>query len=106
MRTLLCLSTATLLALPLAAHADLTERQLKLLTVNCVQCHARPDIGAPLMGNRDDWAKRNLQGEEAMLRNVIQGVNGMPPLGYCSACDEADLRALTRWVSGIEGGQQ
>lgn len=85
-----------------SAYADLDERQARLLSNNCLQCHARPGIGSPLMGNADDWKARTTQGMEKMLANVVVGLRGMPPLGYCSACNEADLRALTRIVSGIE----
>lgn len=90
---------AWLLASP--AHADLDARQTKLLIGNCVQCHARPHIGAPLMGQAADWVERNKQGEAKLLANVIHGLRGMPPLGYCSACSEADFRALIRVMTGL-----
>ena len=73
-----------------------TQRQLQLLSINCVQCHARPGIGAPLMGNADDWQARQAQGQDVLLKHVVEGLRGMPPLGYCSACDEADFRVLIR----------
>jgi cytochrome c5 len=89
------------LAAPLASHAEPTERQLKLLQNNCLQCHVREHLGAPVMGRLEDWSTRNRKGEEALLRNVVQGLRGMPPLGYCAACDEADLRVLVRLVAGL-----
>ena len=73
-----------------------TQRQLQLFSSNCVQCHARPGIGAPLMGNAVDWQARQAQGEGVMLKNVVEGARGMPPLGYCSACNEEDFRVLIR----------
>ena len=36
------------------------------------------------------------------LVNTVLGLRGMPPLGYCSACTEQDLRELIKAVSGIE----
>jgi len=81
--------------------ADLTERQAQLLANNCVQCHARAHIGAPIMGNAADWKERSKQGEEKMLMNVVVGLRGMPPLGYCSACDEQDFRALIRFMANL-----
>jgi cytochrome c5 len=90
---LLCLLSAPVLADPAPAPS---QRQLELFSSNCVQCHARPGIGAPLIGNADDWRERQAQGEEVLLLNVVEGVGGMPPLGYCSACDEADFRVLIR----------
>lgn len=84
----------------LAGAAQLTERQASLLTNNCVQCHARPGIGVPQMGVAADWYDRIKQGEDALLMNVVYGLRGMPPLGYCSACSEADFRAMIRLMSG------
>jgi len=81
--------------------ADLTERQAQLLANNCVQCHARANIGAPIMGNTEDWKERSKQGEEKLLANVIVGLRGMPPLGYCSACSEQDFRALIRFMANL-----
>jgi cytochrome c5 len=81
--------------------ADLTERQAQLLANNCVQCHARADIGAPIMGNAADWEERSRKGEDKLLANVIVGLRGMPPLGYCSACGEQDFRALIRFMAAL-----
>lgn len=93
------------LAAAFGAQAEPTERQIKLLHNNCLQCHVRPNSGTPLMGKPEDWKERIRQGENAMLRNAIQGLRGMPPFGYCAACDEADLRVLVRLVSGLKEKQ-
>jgi cytochrome c5 len=85
-----------------AEPASPNEKQFALFANNCVQCHARPGVGAPLVGNPVEWKERIARGEEAMLRNVVEGIRGMPPLGYCSACSEADFRVLTRFMAGIE----
>jgi cytochrome c5 len=97
---LLAIATV-LLSAPVFAQLD--ERQGKLLSNNCLQCHARPGIGVPLMGNAPDWTERNRKGMDALLVNVVQGMRGMPPLGYCSACSEQDFRALIAAMSGFEG---
>ena len=91
------LLASCMLALPgWSMGAAPTERQMHLLSSNCVQCHARPGIGAPLMGNPADWKERVTQGEDVLLQHVIEGKGGMPPLGYCSACNEEDFRVLIR----------
>lgn len=94
---------ALLMAVPIFAQAGLSERQLKLLNINCVPCHAGTQAGSPLMGDPQAWSARISKGEEALLRNLVQGMPGMPPLGYCFACSEADLRALIQTISGLEG---
>lgn len=89
---------------PLATVAQrngASPRQTNLLANNCLQCHARPNIDVPLMGKTEDWKDRVKKGEDELLKNVVQGLRGMPPLGYCSACTEEDLRVLTRMVAGL-----
>jgi cytochrome c5 len=66
----------------------------------CASCHARAGTGAPLTGIDADWAARRARGSEAMLIHTVDGFRGMPPLGGCGRCSEADLRALVAYVSG------
>ena len=40
------------------------------------------------------------QGEDALLEHTIEGLNNMPPLGYCMDCEEADFLALIRFMGG------
>ena len=82
-----------------AAADDLTPRQARLFQVTCAACHVRPDTGAPLVGQADAWGSE--RGLETLLRNTVDGVGRMPPLGGCGACSEADLRALIRFMAGI-----
>lgn len=87
--------------LPGLVAAELTKRQVKLLESNCLQCHARPGIGVPVMGDAEAWNERVKRGEEQLLANTVLGLRGMPPLGYCSACTEQDFRALNRMLVGL-----
>jgi cytochrome c5 len=84
------------------AFAAPNERQLTLLSNNCLQCHAAPHISAPQLGHPKDWKDINAQGEETVLKHVVEGIGGMPPLGYCSACDEQDLRELIYLITGMQ----
>ncbi len=79
----------------------LTARQTTLMVNNCVQCHTKPILGAPLIGDQKAWKEVLKKGEDTVLRNVVQGFGSMPPLGYCSTCDEADFRALIQAMSGL-----
>jgi cytochrome c5 len=94
-------SLAVLLALGAGAACADDARTAQLFAANCAQCHLRPGIGAPMAGAAAEWTERVARGEEALLKNVVEGIGGMPPLGYCSACTEDELRALTRFVAGI-----
>lgn len=84
------------------AFANPSEKQLKQLTVNCLQCHADPRTEAPLMGNPNDWQPVIKKGLNQVTQNVIHGINGMPPAGYCSSCSEQDLLALIKLISGVQ----
>ncbi|MBV1788476.1 c-type cytochrome [Marinobacterium sp. D7] len=87
-------------------QADPSTRQIKLFSVNCAQCHVGGNRFIPTMGRAKDWVERNRRGEDALVKSVMQGLGGMPPSGYCSACDEADIRVLVRLVAGLKEGQQ
>lgn len=73
---------------------------MKLLTVNCLQCHANVQTGAPVMGDHDAWGPILAQGKHQIMTHVVEGLRGMPPLGYCSACSEADLITLSEVLAG------
>lgn len=78
------------------------ERIGALFAANCAQCHLRPETTAPLAGAAPQWVERVRKGEAVLMRNVVEGIGAMPPLGYCSACSEEDLRALTRMLAGVQ----
>lgn len=78
-----------------------SNRQIQFLSNNCIQCHANPATNAPQMGNKNDWQESIKGGQQQMLFNTIEGMQGMPPLGYCSACSEQDFKVLIELMSGI-----
>ncbi|MFK8021941.1 MAG: cytochrome c5 family protein [Pseudomonadales bacterium] len=90
-----------LAGLSLPTSAQMTSRQATLLANNCVQCHSKPGLGAPIFGDAASWAPLIAKGEDALLINVVQGIGSMPPAGYCAACDEQDLRVLIRAIAGM-----
>lgn len=105
---LVILVAATLgFAMPASTAPD--ARQSTLFVNNCAQCHARQETGAPFIGVEEDWREAVARGEDAMLINVVLGLRGMPPLGYCSSCTEQDFRVLIRMLAGLpdrEGERQ
>ena len=70
----------------------------------CAACHARAGTGAPFAGNDADWSQRRAQGADALLEHTVNGYRGMPPLGGCGRCSEADLRALVAYLAGVPEG--
>ena len=109
MRWLPIAAAVCLLSAPAARAASdappLSPLQAAQLQAVCSRCHARPDSGAPLMGDGAAWAERNAAGFAVLLRHTVDGWRTMPPLGTCGSCSEADLRVLVAIVSGLPDPQ-
>jgi cytochrome c5 len=90
-----------MLAFVNSSAQQMTQRQMQLFANNCIQCHAFEGSGAPNIGDAKAWEQRRAKGEELLLRHVIEGFQGMPPLGYCSACNEQDFRAMVRVMAEL-----
>jgi len=68
---------------------------------SCALCHITGEAGAPVVGDAAEWQRRLQQGEEAIINNVVEGFNSMPPLGYCMACEVSDFRAMIAYMAGL-----
>ena len=68
---------------------------------SCALCHITGEAGAPVVGDTAEWQRRLQQGEEAIINNVVEGCNSMPPLGYCMACEVSDFRAMVAYMAGL-----
>jgi cytochrome c5 len=88
-----------------ASVAQLAPELARAYQSVCAECHARPGTGAPPPGS-GAWTSRRAQGADVLLGHVVNGYRGMPPLGGCGACSEADLRALVAYVSAAPGAER
>ncbi len=61
---------------------------------SCAVCHATDAMGAPDVGNKAAWAKVMEQGMDTVLKNAINGKNGMPPKGGTSLPDDKIKEAI------------
>ena len=66
--------------------------------MSCFACHGTGAAGAPLLGDADAWTERMAKGMEAVMVNVVNGVNAMPPKGLCMTCSDDDLRTLVSYM--------
>jgi cytochrome c5 len=66
---------------------------------SCALCHVDGKGGAPHVGNVDEWLPRLAQGEEVLLTHTLEGLNNMPPLGYCMACERDDFLAMINFMT-------
>lgn len=78
------------------ADAEVMEKWAR----SCALCHINGEAGAPTVGDKAQWRRRLAKGERAVLENILNGHNSMPPLGYCMACEVADFRAMTAYMAG------
>ena len=83
-----------------AASNELSALNMEQWARSCALCHVRGEGGAPVLGDAAAWASRREQGEDVLLQHTVEGLNNMPPLGYCMDCEEADFRTLIRFMGG------
>lgn len=60
----------------------------------CATCHAvKPTIqvGAPRIGNAEDWSPRIKQSMDILFKHSDEGINAMPPRGGCFECTDKQL---------------
>ena len=80
-----------------AAHAD----GKSVYESACAGCHASGVLGAPRLGNNEDWAARLKSGVNALYRNAFQGTaKGMPPKGGRVDLPDAEVRAAVDYMLG------
>lgn len=75
-----------------AAAARATPAEV--FTLVCAHCHAGAAPGVPRAGVPADWNARETRDFDLLVTHAIEGFGNMPPLGSCSFCTEADLRAV------------
>ena len=69
---------------------------------SCALCHITGEANAPVGGDTEEWQQRLQKGEAALLNNVVNGINSMPPLGYCMSCEAADFRVMIDFMAGVK----
>ena len=69
---------------------------------SCALCHITGEANAPVVGDTEEWQQRLQKGEAVLLNNVVNGINSMPPLGYCMSCEAADFRVMIDFMAGVK----
>ena len=69
---------------------------------SCALCHITGEANAPVVGDTEEWQQRLQKGEAALLNNVVNGINSMPPLGSCMSCEAADFRVMIDFMAGVK----
>lgn len=69
---------------------------------SCALCHITGEADAPIIGDTEEWQQRLQKGDAALFSNVVNGINSMPPLGYCMSCEAADFRVMIDFMAGVK----
>ncbi len=85
------------------AGTDMTPAVQEKWARSCALCHAAGVGGAPRVGVKADWQARVEKGPGMLMVNTIDGINQMPPLGYCQDCGLDDFAAMIKFMTGDAG---
>lgn len=66
---------------------------------SCILCHQQGQMGAPVIGNGDNWFLRlKTSGITGLYRHAIYGYNSMPVKGACVTCSDNDLISAVDYI--------
>lgn len=73
----------------------------------CALCHASGLAGAPMPGNKDDWAPRNAQGRDTLYKHALEGFTGekglMPAKGGNANLSDEEVKAAVDYMADQVG---
>ena len=97
---------AALLALPLhQAFAQSGARTGKEVVEQvCGKCHATGAMGAPRIGDKAAWEKRESRGLSGLTANALKGIRNMPPHGGQPSLSDLEIRRAITYMVDQSGG--
>ena len=70
----------------------------------CGVCHKTGEKGAPVIGDRDAWAKRKAQGLTKLNQHAMEGIRNMPSHGGNAGLSSQDLERAITYMVNQSGG--
>lgn len=70
----------------------------------CASCHGSGALGAPKFGNKGDWAKRNAQGFDTLVKHATEGLRAMPPRGGNPDLSDIEMSRVVAYLANSAGG--
>jgi cytochrome c5 len=67
----------------------------------CNACHDAGMMNAPKPGDKAAWAPRIAKGEETVIKNTINGLNGMPAKGGNTALTDEQLTNAAKYLISL-----
>lgn len=65
---------------------------------HCVTCHATGLAGSPKFQDKTQWAPRQKQGMDTLLKHAVTGIRAMPPKGTCMSCSDDEIKAAIKYM--------
>lgn len=94
-------AAAATAAAPAVAGVDGVDGE-KVYGGLCVVCHGTGVAGAPMVGNKDDWAPRIAQGKDTLYKHALEGFTGqkgmMPPRGGNPSLKDEEVKAAVDFM--------
>ena len=69
----------------------------------CSSCHGSGALGAPKLGNKGDWGKRNAQGFDTLVKNATNGIRAMPPRGGNPDLSDIEMSRVVAHMANAGG---
>lgn len=79
-------------------------RGIDIFDAVCWACHTEGNDGAPRIGDRAAWEKRAAQGLDALTRNALKGIRGMPPHGGNTSLSRLEIQRAIVYMVNATGG--
>jgi cytochrome c5 len=86
---------------PAAARVEKTGEAV--YTEACSSCHGSGALGAPKLGNKGDWGKRNTQGFDTLVKNATNGIRAMPPRGGNPNLSDIEMSRVVAYMANAGG---
>jgi len=89
---------STVRDLPKETGNKTVSKAQKLYEAKCSACHANAAIGAPVVGDKEAWAKVTEKGVETVYKHAINGFNAMPPKGGNMDLSDDTVKSIVEYM--------
>lgn len=85
-----------------SAGGDQAAAGAKVFKSTCFMCHQTGAAGAPIFGNKGDWAPRIAKGKDTLYKHALEGFTGdkgtMPAKGGNAALKDEEIKAAVDYM--------
>ena len=99
---LLAIALPLALGVSLAYSADRSAESI--VDTVCANCHKAGTMGAPVIGDKEAWAKRKSQGLTQLTGHALKGIRNMPAHGGNAGLNATELERAVTYMVNQSGG--